>query len=216
MAASLGFIEEAHRILPPKEVPLDGDVPISVLYSDASFEPGRPVKRGWVLVQQGHRTRAGAGVAPAELQSQFVSRKTHIFIGELLAALAALWQCKELVAGACLIHFVDNQGGLASLVNGFCADEDISAVACLYQFLVAALGISVWFEYIESPANLADGPSRDGMDWEHSREATVLGVKMEELILPGLRSLVGAPADFLSKFSSILDDFRLLQVDVAL
>ena len=116
------------------------------------------------------------------------------------------------MAGTRPIHFVDTQGSLGSLINGFSTDEDTSAVSCLYQFLVAALGISVWFEYAESPANLADGPSRDGMEWGNSKEARVLGAIMEEMRLPALQHLAGAPADFLSTFAAALENVRLIQI----
>ena len=59
-----------------------------------------------------------------------------------------------------LLHFVDNQPALASLIGGKGADADVAAIACVYQLLLTALGVSAWLEFVESDSNLADGPSR--------------------------------------------------------
>ena len=193
LQACLAFVECAFERLPPKAVPMGGDDPLAIIYSDAAFQEGSPITFGWVLFLKGQRPRAGAGVVPAELSRQFKERKTQIFIGELLGALSALYSCGHSIERHRLLHFVDNQGALAALIGGFSTDTDTSAVACAYQLLVATLGVRVWFEYVESEANISDGPSRLGLAWGQTREALQLGVTMEEASLPQVEHLGSAP-----------------------
>ena len=63
------------------------------------------------------------------------------------------------------IHFIDNRGALAQIVSGAAAEEDLSSLADLQQILSAKLGARSWSEYVESSANIADGPSRLGRLW---------------------------------------------------
>ena len=179
---------------------MGGDDPLGIIYSDAAFSEGRPITLGWLLFLPGRRPRAGAMEVPEELSRQFKERKTQIFIGELLGALSALFSCQDDVRGHRLIHFVDNQGALASLIGGFSSDPDTSSVACMYQLLVAQLGCRVWFEWVESDSNISDGPSRLGLEWARTPECISLGCTMEPARLPDLNHLTAAPASLLESF----------------
>ena len=108
---------------------------------------------------------AGACVVPHDLSIQLTARDTQIFIGELLAALSAVYACRHRSVNRRVLDFVENQGALAALTNGFSTNEDTSAVACSYQHLAASISARVWFEYVESEANVTDGPPREGMAW---------------------------------------------------
>ena len=145
--------------------------------------------------------RAGAGVVPPELSIQFRQRETQIFIGELIGALSALHSVREALFGHRVIHFVDNQGALSALIGGFSTDPDTSAIACMYQLIAASCSVRVWFEYVESEANIADGPSREGVAWGSSPLACAIDCSMERAALPDLSSLSLAPASLLGAFT---------------
>ena len=66
--------------------------------------------------------------------------------------------------------------------------------------MAAAGSARIWFEYVESDANVADGPSRLGMAWEHSPLARTLGCTMVSAALPSLSSLASAPRSALEAF----------------
>ena len=65
------------------------------------------------------------------------------------------------------------------------------------QLIAAECGVRVWFEFVESEANIADGPSRFGKAWVASPDATHLQSTMEDARLPDLSGLLSAPADSL-------------------
>ena len=115
----LMFIEEAFRRLPPKSVPLAADEPLSVICSDAAYEPNKSMTFGWILFLPGQRPRAGAETVPAELAAQLKTRKNQIFIGGLLGSLSSAHTCKDQLQGHRRLHFVDNQGALVALIAGF-------------------------------------------------------------------------------------------------
>ena len=68
----------------------------------------------------------------------------------------------------------------------------------------AQAGVRPWFEYVESEANIADGPSRDGADWGASAEAVQLMCTLEIARLPDLSSLFDAPPSALSTFAALI------------
>ena len=100
------------------------------------------------------------------------------------------------LVGHRVVHFVSNQGGLAALVGGF--DTDTSAIACVYQLVAAPCSVRAWFEYVESEAKIADGPSREGR--RSSYVARAIHCTMEGAALPDLPSLGTAPLTSLGAF----------------
>ena len=67
LSSCLRFVEEAFRRLPPRKVPMSGDDPLAIIYSDAAFQEGKPISLGWVLFTPSSRPRAGAMEAPQAL-----------------------------------------------------------------------------------------------------------------------------------------------------
>ena len=167
--------------------------PTSIFYSDAAFEPGKDITYGWVLVIPGQTARSGSGVVPSSVSRQFRARKTQILVGELLGALSGVFSCSDALRNGRLLHFVDNQPAVATLIGGKGTDPDVAAIACVYQLLLTALGVSAWLEFVESESNLADGPSRLLADWLHSPEARMLRCTHEPARLPDLTDLIRAP-----------------------
>ena len=102
-----------------------------------------------------------------------------------------------------ILHFVDNQGALSSLIGGFTAQEDVAPISCLYQLLLVSMGAMAWLEYVESEANIADLPSRPESDWASSDLRRELGISLEPASLPDLPTVFQAPADALSRFEAV-------------
>ena len=113
--------------------------------------------------------------------------------GESCAALSPLYTCPSLVFQRDFIHFIDNQSSLAMLVKGTAAAEDLGALASLRQILATKLDSRAWLEFVESSANLADGPSRLGPQWYFSELARRLNAVVIGALLPELPDLLNAP-----------------------
>ena len=71
---------------------------------------------------------------------------------------------EDLLSDSSVIMFIDNMGVLCSLVLGHCKGADLSLPVYSTVLQVAQLQAQVWFEYVDSNANLADGPSRLGTE----------------------------------------------------
>ena len=122
-----------------------------------------------------------------------MDRESQIYIGELIAALSAILSLRRLLKGRRILHFVDNQGALASLIAGVAADPDTAAIARLSQLLLASIGSSVWLEFVAPGANIADLPSRPEEDWLSSPLRKQLGCTLTAAALPELHRLCLAP-----------------------
>ena len=60
--------------------------------------------------------------------------------------------------------FIDNMGVLCSLVLGHSKSVDLSLPVYSTILHVAQIKARVWFEYVDSNANISDGPSRTGVE----------------------------------------------------
>ena len=49
-------------------------------------------------------------------------------------------------------------------MKGSSSQSDLCSIATLTHLILAKLGCRVYFEYVESEANIADGLSRDGLN----------------------------------------------------
>ena len=59
-----------------------------------------------------------------------------------------------------VIHFVDNTSALHCILNGYSRVPDTSWMVNLFHCFNCSLRAQVWWEYVASKANPADGPSR--------------------------------------------------------
>ena len=57
--------------------------------------------------------------------------------------------------------FVDNTVALHSFIKGAANDATLERCINLFYFVTYKYDISIWFEYVESKSNWADGISRD-------------------------------------------------------
>ena len=92
---------------------------------------------------------------------------------------------------------MDNIGGLAGLIGGASGADDLSAIASVFQLLTVSMGLRTWLEYVESEANIADGPSRLMDLWIHTPLCKKLNAEQFEALLPDLRLLSDAPFESL-------------------
>ena len=92
----------------------------------------------------------------------------------------------DLLKDSDVMHFVDNQGTLSTLIRGAARDGDLAVLASFYQLTCARLGVRAWLEYVESEANIADGPSRVGVQWALSELAKELNVEVKFVPFPEL------------------------------
>ena len=183
---ALIFIEEAFRRLPTKTVELKAEEGIVLLYSDAAYEDDKPISYGWVCYVPGSQPTWGADTIPAATQDLLKQRKTQIYMGELLAAVSALWSNREVLKGRRVLHFIDNQPALATLISGAAKDFDSAASAFLYHLASIEIEAKVWLEYVDSDANVSDGPSRLLDAWALSDLCKRLGARKAKTVLPDL------------------------------
>lgn len=115
------------------------------------------------------------------------------------AAISAPCTLPELFRDIDLVHFVNNQGALASLVSGTSKARDIGALACVWQIVTCARQIRPWGEYVESDANCSDGLSRESAAWRFQALCAQIGATIIEAKLPIIDDLRQAPLQQLTK-----------------
>ena len=85
----------------------------------------------------------------------------------------------EVLQKQSIICYGDNMGVIHSIVSGICKARDISAFVLALQYKLVDMACSVWWEYVASASNLADGGSRDGISCEM---AAALGIPLKEVV----------------------------------
>ena len=111
------------------------------------------------------RPLAGWTVAPSALLEALVARKQQIGQMEALAALLPPRWLPHILQNSDLLFFCDNISALSGLISGHSPKVDTACILSVFHVLLMNLSCRVWGEYVESPANMADGPSREGQDW---------------------------------------------------
>ena len=102
-------------------------------------------------------------VVPRRVQRALLLRRTQINFLELLAVLVALESCGAVLRGGRVVCFVDNTSALRMIVKGWQRADDANAIAAQCWSFMADLGVQVFWEYVPSKINLADGPSRSNV-----------------------------------------------------
>ena len=59
-----------------------------------------------------------------------------------------------------VLHYVDNQGALYSLIKGGSNDVDSNRLTFIANMRLARLRCDAWFDYVPSASNIADLPTR--------------------------------------------------------
>ena len=91
-----------------------------------------------------------------------LDRAKSQYIGqlELLAAVVAHTTFADELRGEQVIHWIDNESAVYSLVKGYSRAPDSARVVNLFHGCVAQLEVTPWIEYVQSDDNIADLPSR--------------------------------------------------------
>ena len=124
---------------------------------------------------------------PASFWAAFNARSTQIIAAELLTPLVCFFHEWRQLRGALVTAYIDNMSGLCMLVSGTARARDLSACSFATHLGLTLLGCRVWWEYVDSAANSADGGSRNGVLDAH---AAALGFALRRVALPAL------PANF--------------------
>ena len=78
------------------------------------------------------------------------------------AVLTSVWQHRDLLNGSDVIFYVDNEASATAMIKGDSRLPAVGVMAMCVQLLLIRYNIAVWFEWVDSDSNLADGLSRDG------------------------------------------------------
>ena len=100
---------------------------------------------------------------PTSVLERFLDRGQQINQAEAFAGVIAMATLGELVKGEDLFHFVDNTMALGGFIGGTSSQSDSSTIFTVFHAYVVELEVRYWAEHVESSANLADGPSRQGL-----------------------------------------------------
>ena len=178
--------------LPPRTLPvLASGAPLSVVFTDAAFEAGRGTL-GVVVKRPGRPLLWTACDCPPWVLQAFAAldRPKAQYIGqlELLAAVVAYTTFADELRGEHVIHWIDNESAVYSLVKGYTSAPDSARIVNLYHACVTQLGVTPWLEYVQSDDNIADLPSRG----EFALLQTLGGAGgFRPAVVPSLGSMVG-------------------------
>ena len=73
--------------------------------------------------------------------------------------------------GRDIYWFFDNTAALAAMTKANSRDVDLDQSSYIAHSALAVMQCRVWWEYVQSDSNWADGPSRDGISCEFCRRA---------------------------------------------
>ena len=82
-----------------------------------------------------------------------------------------------------MIHYVDNESARYALIKGNSPTYDSAALAAAFWTREAELACFSWFEWVPSPSNIADDPSR-GRAPGPLRKGTAHQLAAKEVELP--------------------------------
>ena len=125
-------------------------------------------------------------ITPGFIWDQLLEREDNqIGVQEMLGVLLLLESFSELLQGALLTLYIDNDGVLGSCIKGSSHSPEINLFVGRMWLGLAFFKIDVVFVRVESEANIADGPTRDDV-----KLLEALGAKQWQAKLPGwLQSL---------------------------
>ena len=167
---SLLFHRQLASLVPPRVVSLQPSRSKPVrLYSDASFDPAKSsdvARLGFVIFpDDGRAPPIGMSAdIPADLLQLLVDREQQITPCEALLGVVVPYNVRDFLAQKDVIWYIDNQAACQALVKGSSSQSDLCSIATITHLVLAKLGCRVYFEYVESEANIADGLSRGGLN----------------------------------------------------
>ena len=139
-----------------------------------------------------------AAVIPSCVIEAFLDRVQQINQAEVFADVIALTSLGERLKGIDLIHFVDNLSALAGFIGGTATQEDSAAIFAIFDVLLVHFYVRSWAEHVESLANIADGPSRNGDQDPTSR---LMGCQFLKPVIPEFLNAAAQPYHLILKLA---------------
>jgi hypothetical protein len=102
-------------------------------------------------------------ITPSITQS-WIERKTQIVMAEAFATLAGLLTSSDTFANCDVIWFIDSEAACGANIRGTSGSEDLADCVGASVCLAAELSSRIWYEWIDTAANIADGLSRCGAE----------------------------------------------------
>jgi len=167
----------------------------SRLYTDASFQPeaGKPPGTGMVLFPSSGAQPIGLACHIDEATLRIlVPRSQQITPLEAILGCIAPLNLAQDLAGEDVIWFIDNQAACSCLVKGSSTHPDMAFISMCTHLMLSFLQCRVWFEYVESEANVSDGLSRDGISDTWSKQQ---GWRLAEAQLPDFAAWMQMPVE---------------------
>ena len=141
--------------------------PLVVIASDAQADAGTQPGCGYLLydARSGRKSAACCSIPEKVLSAWGYDKQARqsgnpIAICEAAVVAAAAVREAEALAEADVVWFIDNTTALHSYVKGTSANAHVERAAHLLHFLAHKFNFRVWFEFVDSNANWADGISR--------------------------------------------------------
>ena len=190
-AKAMRFLARMIMDIPPRTVDIVGRPRRTVVvYSDASFEEGKTPLLGWVIFEKGSQPIGRSMEVSEELLSSLIERKQQIFACEALAIPAALLRNADILTNCDILWFVDNEAACSSLVRGASKEEDVASIAGAAHLMMLSRRCRIWFEWIDSDSNPADGLSRDGCEdawtanqgWQLRNEVPIKWAEIQQYV----------------------------------
>eukprot|EP00435_Cladocopium_sp_Y103_P000858 s5581_g1.t1 len=166
------------------------------VYTDASFEDGI-LRLGWVIFAPGQPPLGGTTLVPSSVVASWHPRAQQIYPGETLAAVVVPALYPDVLTNQDCIWFIDNEASAAALIRASTSESDVLVLVQQAHLQFNELNLRVWFEWVDTESNPADGLSRDGLrdPWTLSQ-----GWQLQEFPFPPLLG----PADFLQSLAQPL------------
>jgi hypothetical protein len=137
-------------------------IPTVIIASDGRQDESGPPSVSVLLVDVLFGIRlAWVALLPVELCERWSRSSEHyIALIEQAAVVMGLILAADYIRGRDVIWYEDNSAALSSLIKGASGNSELDCGCAVAHLSMALLRARVWFEYIESQANWADGASR--------------------------------------------------------
>jgi hypothetical protein len=166
-------------------------MPLVIIASDAQADPGSQPGCGYMMLdaRTGERHGRCCSIPEDLLQAWGYGKAVRdaggnpIAICEAAVIAAAIVAEGEALAGCEVVWFVDNTTALYAFVAGTSANASVERASHIVHFVAYRWNIRIWFEFIDSGGNWADGVSRDLQDdmWARRHRFEVRNLDMTAL-----------------------------------
>ena len=103
----------------------------------------------------------------------------------MAGSLSALLTFAHLIRGRRVFLFQDNASAFNAAISGYCDNAAVREISAVYHIAAAALGASIWTEYVSTDAMMADIPSRkNGEGHKHAEAFFSMSPQRVPLISP--------------------------------